>query len=326
MSTPADRVLAAHPRAGPAWYRAVARVEGRFVTLPGLRHIGPLARRAHAVTRQAGLTTSQRQPGVDRPSAATSLTVLSANLWHDWPRHQRWPSRVASFAELAESVDADILLLQEVARTPTLSADRWLADRLGFAFASTRANGALDAIGFEEGPAILSRFPISEVHVRQLTHGHNPLVRRAALAAHLETPFGPLLVVSAHLGLVQRHNVGQIRRLREWVGALTEDAVAIVGGDFNATELGAEMVETRRAWTDTFRTLHPTAEATTHTRRSRHRLGWLHRRLDYVFVQQPAATPWQVLECTHVDAPGGPHSDHRAVLVRIAPPETPTLP
>jgi endonuclease/exonuclease/phosphatase (EEP) superfamily protein YafD len=79
------------------------------------------------------------------------------------------------------------------------------------------------------------------------------------------------------------------------------------------------MVETSRTWTDTFRLLHPHADAATHTRRTRHRLGWLHRRLDYVFLQQPTGGPWQVLECAHVDAPGGPHSDHRAVLVRIAP-------
>ena len=134
--------------------------------------------------------------------------MLSANLWHDWPRHQRWPERLEAFAQLAEAVDADILLLQEVARTPTLKADLWLAERLGLAMASARANGDVEAIGFEEGPAILSRFPLGDVHLRQLSHGHNPLARRVALAAHVETPFGRLLVVSVHLGLVQRHNAG----------------------------------------------------------------------------------------------------------------------
>jgi len=319
MSTSADRLLAAHPPAGPAWYRGVAHVAGTVMTLPGLRRARPWARRTYAVTREAGHATLQREPRVVRPSTPTTLTILCANLWHDWPRHQRWPERVASFAQLVESVDADILLLQEVARTPRLSADRWLAERLDFALASTRANGDLDAIGFEEGPAILSRFPIRDVDVRQLTHGHNPFVRRAALAVRTETPFGPLLVVSAHLGLMQRHNAGQIRRLRTWVTEESGGAAAIVGGDFNATEHRAEMVQTRRTWTDTFRHLHPHAEAATHTRRTRHRLGWLHRRLDYVFLQQPPGVPWDVLECGHVDAPGGPHSDHRAVLVRIAP-------
>jgi endonuclease/exonuclease/phosphatase family metal-dependent hydrolase len=206
-----------------------------------------------------------------------------------------------------------------VARTPALFADRWLADRLGFALASTRANGDLDAIGFEEGPAVLSRFPLDDVRVHQLTRGRNPFVRRGALTARVETPLGPLRVVSAHLGVLERHNAHQIRRLRAWVDEVSAGGPTIVGGDFNATEHRAEMVETSRTWTDTFRLLHPHADAATHTRRTRHRLGWLHRRLDYVFLQQPTGGPWGVLECAHVDAPGGPHSDHRAVLVRIAP-------
>jgi len=105
-------------------------------------------------------------------------------------------------AVLVESVDADVLLLQEVARTPTRSVDAWLADRLGFSRAYGRANGDLAAIGFEEGPAILSRFPLRDVGLRQLTHGHNPLVRRVALRARVTTPAGPLLVcVLGVLGL-----------------------------------------------------------------------------------------------------------------------------
>jgi len=44
----------------------------------------------------------------------------------------------------------------------------------------------------------------------------------------------------------------------------------------------------------------------------------LHQRLDYVFVQQPATAHWRVLDSGHLDAPGGPHSDHRAVLTRLS--------
>lgn len=315
--TAADRVLEAHPQAGPAWYRAVSRIVGAVIALPGLRRAHPLARRLQAVTASAGRVAVQREPAVRSVGERESLTVLTANLWHDWPRHQRWPERLESFAGLAASVDADILLLQEVARTPGIRADHWLADRLGMAVGFARANGDLGAIGFEEGPAILSRFPIGQVHLRQLTHGHNPLVRRVALAAETVTPFGPVLVVSVHLGLVQRHNAGQIRRLRSWVGDLSAGP-AIIGGDFNAPEHRSEIDETRRRWTDSYRHLHPHADAITHSkRRSRGRVE--HRRLDYVFVQQPRDVAWEILECRHLDAPDGPHSDHRAVLTRLAP-------
>ncbi len=247
--------------------------------------------------------------------------MISANLWHDWPRQQRWPERLEAVAQLAEAEDADILLLQEVARTPTLKADLWLAERLGLALAYARANGDVEAIGFEEGPAVLSRVPLGDVHLRQLSHGHNPLARRVALGVHAETPYGRLLLVSVHLGLLQRHNAGQIRRLRSWVADVSAGEAAVIGGDFNAPEHRPEIAQTRGAWTDTFRHAHPHAEAVTHTRAAPWG-GLLHRRLDYVFVQQPVTGHWRVLDSRHLDAPGGPHSDHRAVLARLLPDTT----
>ena len=272
MSTPADRLLEAHPQAGPAWYLAVSRVVGRALTLPGLRSWLPPARRVHAVAQAAGWVTVQREPRASHPADVRQLTVLSSNLWHDWPRHRRWPERLEAFAQLAEAVDADIVLLQEVARTPALKADLWLAERLGFAMAFTRANGDVGAIGFEEGPAILSRFQLGDVHLRQLSHGHNPLTRRVALAAHAETPFGRLLVVSVHLGLVQRHNSAQIRRLRSWVTDVSEGDAAVIGGDFNAPEHRPEIIETREKWTDAFRP-HAPSRRWSHPH-PRDALGW----------------------------------------------------
>jgi endonuclease/exonuclease/phosphatase family metal-dependent hydrolase len=284
---------------------------------PGQRWWEPWARRVRAVTNASGRVSVLGSPPASARPANSEITVLAANLWHDWPRHHRLPQRLEAFARLAEAVDPDVLLLQEVARTRTLQADVWLGERLGLATVSARANGDVEAIGFEEGPAILSRFPPGEVHLRRLSHGANPLVRRVALAAHLTSPHGTLLAVSVHLGLVQRHNAGQIRRLRSWVSDVSDGDAAVVGGDFNAPEHTLEITRTSDEWTDTFRHAHPHGDATTHTRARRFgRL--LHRRLDYVFVQQPATTmPWRVLECRHLDAPDGPHSDHRAVLARL---------
>lgn len=318
MSTPTDRILHAHPTAGPAWYLALARAVGGVLALPGLRRWRPLARRLHVVTETAGRVTVLSEPGGRRPPQPRWLTVLSANLWHDWPRQERWPERLEAFAQLVEQEGADIVLLQEAARTATLHADRWLAARLGLATVYARANGAVEAIGFEEGPAILSRYPLGDIHLRQLSHGHNPLVRRVALGAHVATPHGPLLLVSVHLGLLQRHNAGQIRRLRAWVAEISGGEAAVIGGDFNAPEHGPEIARTQRMWTDTYRHAYPENLAVTHTR-ARRWGGLLQRRLDYVFVQQPPAWHWRVVDAGHLEAPGGPHSDHRAVLARLLP-------
>lgn len=320
MTPSVDRFLESHPDAAAAWYPAVARVVGRALTLPGLSMWGPLARRVDAVAQPAGWTTVLPTPSSPPPASCDGLTILSANLWHDWPRQHRWTERLEAVADLVEAEGVDILLLQEVARTPTLRADGWLAGRLGLSLAFARTNGAIEAIGFEEGLAILSRYPLESVRLRQLSGGPNPLVRRVALAAEVETPLGPVVTVSTHLGLLQRHNARQIRALRSWVAEVAGGTVAVIGGDFNAEEHSAEIVRSQSAWVDAFREVHPGAATSTHGG-----IGALGRRrggrvLDYLFLQQPDGRPWAVHEAGHIDAPGGPHSDHRAVLARVLPP------
>jgi len=317
MDTTSERFIEELGDASRAWYLTLARFAGAVLTLPVLRRLLPLSRRLEAIARDSNRVTVT-EPPLPVPAPVRRLTVLSANLWHDWPRHRRSGERLEAFAKLVEAEEADIVLLQEVARTATMDADRWLAERLGLATIYARANGDLSAIGFEEGLAILSRFPLDDIHLHRLSRGRNPFARRIALGAHLRTPYGSLLVVSVHLGLVQRHNADQIRRLRDWVRTISGDEVAVVGGDFNAPERRSEIARTRDEWTDTFRHTNPHGDAITHTTFRPWR-GPLHRRLDYIFVQQPISAPWDVLETAHVDAPAGPHSDHRAILTRLSP-------
>jgi endonuclease/exonuclease/phosphatase family metal-dependent hydrolase len=316
---PAGRFLEVHPGAAATWYPTLARTVGAVLSVPGLNWALPVARRVHAVAQPAGRATVVSQPRTSVAPHRRCFTVLSANLWCDWPRQRRWPQRLEAVARLAEAEDVDLLFLQEVARTPALPADVWLSERLGMAMAYARANGDVNAIGFEEGSAILSRHPLLEIHLAQLSRGHNPLVRRVALGADVRTPDGTVLAVSAHLGLLHRHNARQIRALRAWVAHVSGGRVAVVGGDFNAVETRAEIIETQRTWTDTFRTAHPHDDAATHASVAPWGRWRSPRRLDYIFVQQPHVTRWHVSDARHVDAPGGPHSDHRAVLARLLP-------
>jgi endonuclease/exonuclease/phosphatase family metal-dependent hydrolase len=316
---PAERFLEVHPGAADAWYPTLARIVGAVLSVPGLNRALPLARRVHAVAQPAGRATVVSQPRTSVAPHRPCFTMLSANLWCDWPRQRRWPQRLEAVARLAEAEDVDLLFLQEVARTPALPADLWLSERLGMALAYARANGDVNAIGFEEGPAILSRYPLLQIHLAQLSGGHNPLVRRVALGADVQTPHGTVLAVSAHLGLPPGHNARQIRALRAWVAHASRGKAAVVGGDFNATETRAEIIETQRTWTDTFRTAHPHADAATHASIAVWGRWRPPRRLDYIFIQQPRLTHWRVSDARHVDAPGGPHSDHRAVLACLLP-------
>ncbi len=306
------------PRRASLFFRLKAI--GRWLLcLPGLRLLKPLARRVLAVAEPAGRSFLRPQPlHSTNINDCQAITALSANLWHDWPRRRGLLERLESFAQLVETEKADVVLLQEVSRTRELRVDEWLAHRLGMAYAYSRANGHEAAIGFEEGLAVFSRFPLIKPHLRQLGIGTNPFVRRLALGATVDTPCGGLLAFSVHLGLRRRHNAIQLSHLRAWVAEIAGARPALIGGDFNATERSSQIAHTQRTWLDTFRHLHPQADGTTHELRWPWG-GLLYRhRLDYIFLHSGERS-WNVLEARHVDAPGGPHSDHRAVLVRLAP-------
>ena len=318
MSTSHEIHVDAQVPARASLLSRLRRLIGWWLRLPGLRALRPLAVRVLAVAEPAGRLSLKPLPAHLTARGCETLTVLSANLWHDWPRRREWPERLESFAQLVEAESADIVLLQEVARTPGLRADEWLARRLGMAYTYSRANGHEEAIGFEEGLAVFSRFPVVTPLLRHLGARANPFVRRLALGADVETPCGSLLVFSVHLGLLRRQNAEQLAHLRAWVGEAAGARGALIGGDFNAHERSSRIAQTQRMWLDTFRHLHPHADGTTHELRWPGKLLLGRRRLGYLFLH-PGERRWSVLEARHVDAPGGPHSDHRAVLARLAP-------
>lgn len=252
------------------------------------------------------------------PRERPILTVMSANLCHDWPRHRRWAERMESFACLAEREKADVLLLQEVARTRRLRADQWIAHRLGMAFAYSRANGHERGIGFEEGVAVFSRYPLDAPRLHVLGRGAIPWVSRVALGVTVHTPFGRILAFSAHLGILPFGNKVQVEQLCSWIGWMAGRRPALIGGDFNAAEDTPQMRRIREVWIDTFRRLHPDADGTTHELRWPWGGSVRRRRLDYLFLR-PGRAAWSVLEARHVRASPWPHSDHHAVVLRLAP-------
>ncbi len=243
------------------------------------------------------------------------LTVLSANLFHDWPRHRRLQERLEAVAQLIEENSVDVALLQEVARTRELRADQWLAERLGMAYVYSRANGHESAIGFEEGLAIFSRFPLESPSLAELRPG-SPVTRRLGLGAWVKTMCGDLQVFSVHLGLLPHHNAAQLTHLRELITTSHQQHPVLIGGDFNAHEDTPQIMQAKQSWVDTFRHLHPEADGITHEIRWPWGKSGRKRRLDYLFLK-PGNMTWSIQKACHLDAPGGPHSDHRAVLTQL---------
>ncbi len=272
-----------------------------------------------SVAEPAGRVSLRSEPLSGSTEECGQFTVLSANLWHDWPRFRNLETRLDAFAQLVESENVDLILLQELARSRLLKSDDWLAHRLRMAYVYSRANGS-EKIGFEEGLGVFSRFPLKRLpHVVHVGRTCNPFVRRLALGVAVDTPCGEILAFSVHLGLLRKQNSRQLRELHHWVSHISAGRAAVIGGDFNAPEHTHQIQNIRSYWQDTFREIYRHGRAVTHE------IYWpwggaiLSHRLDYIFLQpgQPAA--WQVADVRHLDAPGGPHSDHRAVLVRLTP-------
>lgn len=246
------------------------------------------------------------------------MSVMSANLWHDWPRFKDLEKRLEAFAALAESERTDLLLLQEVARIPSFHADEWLAERLKMAYVYSRANGS-QRLGFEEGLGVYSRFPLKRLpYIRQMGQAHNPFSRRLALGVEVDTPCGEIMAFSTHLGLARKQNAKQLRELHGWVGDVSAGRSAVIAGDFNAPEHTHQIRHVRSTWLDTFREIHTHGHAPTYEIRWPWGGVFISHRLDYIFLQ-PGKPSWQVVEVRHLDAPDGSHSDHRAVLARLAP-------
>lgn len=291
---------------------------GRFLRWVGHHRLPGFVRAAISVTEPAGRVSLQSEPYPVPAEECRVYTVLSANLWHDWPRFKDLEKRLEAFAKLAESERADLILLQEVARTASFHADAWLAERLNMAYVYSRANGS-QRIGFEEGLGVFSRFPLKRLpYIRQMSQAHNPFSRRVALGVEVDTPCGEILAFSAHLGLMRKQNAKQVHQLHRWVSEITSGRSAIIAGDFNAPEHTHQIRHIRSYWQDTFREIHEHGHGATHEIRWPWGGAFLRHRLDYIFLQ-PGEPAWQVLDVQHVDAPGGPHSDHRAVLARLAP-------
>ncbi len=244
------------------------------------------------------------------------LTVVSANVWHDWPRFRDLPERLESLAQLIEEQGAQVVLLQEALRIPGLSASEWLADRLRMAQGYVRANGAEKAIGFEEGPAILTSLPVREQRALKLKSSGDPLVRRMALGAQIELECCKLWVVSTHLGFIRGENGRQLERLRSWVGELSGADPAVIGGDFNAGETRGGIHKLGEHWQDTFRAVHPRADGHTHVLRWPWGSAIRQQRLDYLFLK-PGQDHWRIEDARHLSTHPSPHSDHKAVLARI---------
>jgi endonuclease/exonuclease/phosphatase family metal-dependent hydrolase len=188
------------------------------------------------------------------PRREGPLRVLSFNVLHDFPHFRHLEARLAHITAAIRELDPDVVCLQEVPWRWGNAAQR-LAEELGLNHVYVRANGNRWAILFEEGEAILSRYPLRELNFAELQPRAGFFQGRVVLGATAETPWGPLRVFATHLTHDNpAANRGQAASLASFV-AHSGGGPAVVAGDLNAEEEAPQI--RALGWVDTYRQVHP---------------------------------------------------------------------
>lgn len=260
---------------------------------------------------------------------AGALRLVSLNMLHGFPRFTDLELRSQIIMKEIQRLDADVVLLQEVPWTVKTGniMDR-LRKELGYNGLYYRANGNKNLILFEEGEAILSRFPLSDAVTTELIPRKDMFDTRVALGATLDTPWGKLQVFVAHLTNDNLHIAeGQAESLRKFVEANQQEA-ALVSGDFNSQATSPQILELSNTWEDTYRVMHPGEPGLTCCIDNLH-AGVnepLEERIDYIFLVPTEAESWRLLSAVKVfDRPfelkGAWQwaSDHEGLMVEIVP-------
>lgn len=162
------------------------------------------------------------------------MRVVSFNVLHDYPRFDELEARTARLAAALRVLDADVVLLQEAWWTPAHGnlASR-LAAELGMDSTYVRANGSRRLIGFEEGLAALSRWPIVDARAHSLAPRRPAVERRIALSLEIRVAPGQTVpFVVTHL----THSDSGARDAQALsLLELVPTDWHLVAGDFNGT-------------------------------------------------------------------------------------------
>jgi len=274
----------------------------------------------------------------DRPLRLVTFNLLHGGPWSGFTGNDgRLEGRLAIIIAELRALDADVIALQEapVTRRRGDVAAR-IAEALGWHHVHVRATdhvfhwralGRLvtGVLGFVEGPAVLSGFPIVHSEVFDLPRCRRWLDPRVALRADVQTPAGVVAVFSTHTS----RDDCQTRRVAELAAGAT-GRPAVVMGDLNITEGSpAFRVFHDRGFVDLFRLANPDGRGPTVWQRILEPSPTVSRRVDYVLMRPGPEVTAEVMASRVVLNTPGRHegggvlwpSDHYGVLadVRLAP-------
>ena len=154
---------------------------------------------------------------------------------------------------------------------------------------------------YEEGEAILSRFPLQDTTSTKLSARVSIFERRMALAATALTPWGEVTFVVTHLtDKAPQKNDGQAGSLLKFVQALPGD-LRVVAGDFNAQPDSQQIHFLASRWNDAFRLANPDeAGLTCCIDDLSNPVETLDERIDYVFLASHSGLSGRILSARRV--------------------------
>jgi len=243
------------------------------------------------------LAAGAAAPGREAPGR--SLRVVTFNMFHGGAASgltgntARLDTRLDLAVRELRALDPDIIALQEASAgqgrgdvVARLAAELGLhhvhAPATSRAFSLGPVNRfVVWLLGFAEGPAILSRFPIAGWEVHDLPRCAQALDPRVLLRVAVTTPWGVLDVYSTHT----TRDACQHRRVADLVAARRGTLPSVVMGDFNAVEGGAAIAALADAGlVDAFRAANPAGTGSTVWQQIEAPESTVVRRVDYVFV------------------------------------------
>ncbi len=275
--------------------------------------------------------------------APSRLRVLTYNLLHDGG----WSGFFESGTHLEERLEMtiqelrrlqpDIIALQEASNSRKHgNVPQRIAEALGYQMVFEPATqhisgiGFLDrlitsAIGFKEGPAILSRYPIAASEVYDLPRCQRKLDPRILLRAEITAPDGPVQVFSAHTA---KGDECQLTRVGELFHEHQGKGRAILMGDLNTGEQSPVLTEWQKApgFIDVFRAANPGVSGGTVWQNIYVEWPTTDRRVDFIFLLDDGSGNSPIVHSSTLafDQPGRlPNgdalwpSDHRGVVAEI---------
>lgn len=303
------------------------------------------------VVMGALFTSVANAEGSRQDSAA--LRVLTYNLLHDGPwsgffeRGTQLEERLEMTIQGLQRLQPDVIALQEASDSRTHgNVPQRIAEALGYQMIFEPATqhivglGLVDrlitsVIGFKEGPAILSRYPIVAWEVYDLPRCERRLDPRILLRAAIDAPDGPVQVFSAHTSKgddCQLERIGELFREHRGTGR------AILMGDFNTDEQSPVLAawQAERGFIDAFRIANPEVSGGTVWQNIHVEWPTADRRVDFIFLVEGKNGRDPVVRSSRLafDQPGLlPNgdalwpSDHRGVLadIELAPVDRPRM-